>query len=511
MEEVDISDVFSPNAQPVLQSGDHVTLYPGNFQQALEANPITIPDDIYVTILPGALVGYDVIDGPLDDRYENIDGAIENIADLNIADQYTTLVEKQSPRIRRYPADGQGPSAEDVPFFGQQTLGDAARNAEPGDTIIVFPGEYNVDSNLFVSNVKWYFMEGSRVLYDAEFTGGTVYPHALFDDLKANDGTVSIGGKTTEILGKGEFVISPPTEQPTSGFNTQTVSAADWDSWHMYSLLGINDDNTRIDFRASKVILDDFADGAFKISGGEDVNIEVDELIFRDSIQNNTNLPATVRAPSAFIFNGIDGNISSDPGRIKATLDVVSAGGANPPAHLAIGINHDTTIRSSYTGNVELKAPDVRSGGFERLLRFNSDISPERLVFDSIKNKGTEPSLFFEAAGPAVTKLVIKGCVFDASDVNQPPVQFLGNTNQFDPHLSDSWLITGQNVDFSDLGNVSAFSVEDLTDSAGTDWTGNRIKIYGDCFADAPIQNYQGNLDDELNNIIWSSDVSPLR
>jgi hypothetical protein len=82
--------------------GDHVTLHPGDFRGEV----FQVPDEVYLTILPGAVVEYapgfraqdfrqtgDVIDNtssplPVNARYPEIGGNVENVIDMNLASEW---------------------------------------------------------------------------------------------------------------------------------------------------------------------------------------------------------------------------------------------------------------------------------------------------------------------------------------------------------------------------------------------------------------------------------------
>jgi len=525
--EEDISSVFDSNQSPTLQPGDHVTLYPGDYREPMRKSSIAIPENVFLTILPGAVVEYGNLRGPLDQRYTYIEGATQNIADLNIAHQYTTQVEKQSPRVRVYPEDVTSASGasvpfssfdnvtgaigSEVPFSGFDELAAAADAAEAGDTIIVFPGRYTPVRNLFVNGVTWHFLDGAIVEYTPGFEN--IYPHALFDDLKSVDGTSDPGGKSLSVQGNGEFIIGTPNPQPSglSSFDSSTISTVDWEGWHMYSLLGVNNSSSNVDFEAKRVEMRDYIDGAIKLSGTGEVNIDVEKIDILDSLQTDSALP-TSQIPAFAVFNGVrpslvSGNISIEVGDLNIKT------GSTPPAYFAIGLNHNSSRREPFEGSVkfrieksETNVPQTNSD----FIRFSDSSSPKKLTLEgSTLLEGNAGIALQGTTGPTgslpVTKLIIKNSEISTANVpSTPPVTLSGDSDGFDVHFSGSRFLTGEDIDFT-ASNISTFSVGNLTNSTDFD-----IKVYDQCFADAPVEDFDSILHDELNNISWSSEVKPL-
>lgn len=522
--EEDIISVFDPNQSPTLQPEDHVTLYPGDYRKAMRQNSIAIPEDVFLTILPGAVVEYGNLRGPLEQRYTYIEGAIQNIADLNIAHQYTTQVEKQSPRVRVYPeevtsASGAsvpfssfdnitGAIGSEVPFSGFDELAAAASAAESGDTIIVFPGRYTPARNLFVDGATWHFLDGAIVEYAPSFK--STYPHALFDDLKSVDGKSDPGGKSLSVQGNGEFIIGTPSPQPSdlSSFDSNTVSTVDWEGWHMYSLLGVNNSSSNAHFEAKRIEMKNYADGAVKLSGTGEVHIDIETVDIQDSIEADSSLP-TSQIPAFAIFNGVrpslvSGNVSVEVGNLNIKAS------ATPPVYFSVGLNHNKSRRDPFEGSVEFQIGESETDDPQtnsEFIRF-SDSSPKRLALDSSTLLEGNAGVVLQATDESdlpITKLVVKNSEISTAGVpSTPPITLSGDSGGLDVHLSGARLLTGEDVDFN-ASNIDTFSVGNLTNS--TDF---EIKIYDQCFADAPVEDYEEILHDELNSISWTSDVEPL-
>lgn len=502
----DIIDVFDPNSTPALQAQDHVTLYPGDFRQALSANPITIPENVFLTILPGAIVQYGNIRGPLATRYENINGAIENIADLNIADQYTTQVEQQFPRVRVYPEQVQTQTGESVPFSGFDSLDEAATAAQPGDTVVVFPGDYFPTSNLFVDNVTWKFLEGSIIEYKPEFS--STYPHALFDDLKSVDGEDDPGGKTCRVFGDAEFIIGTQSAQPTSfaTFDSSTTSAADWEEWHMYSVLGVNNSSSTVDFEAKRIRMENFADAAVKLSATDEVSVDVETVEMTDTLDLDQDISTVAgEVPTFCVINGILPSLTSGEIDVNVGNLEMNTSASTLPVYFVTGLNHDTQNRNPYEGSIEISASEVETPGPQfnsTFINFSSETSPEKLIIDETTTLENNSSIFLEssAAGPT-TKFVLKNSeISTVGNVDRPPLVLSGDPDGFDINLSEVWLLSGPNAN-----QAADFAIQNNTGS--TDF---EIKVYGDSFADAPVQDYQQILNDVLDNIAWSEDVNSL-
>lgn len=525
--EEDISSVFDPNQSPTLQPGDHVTLYPGDYREPMRKSPIAIPENVFLTILPGAVVEYGNLRGPLEQRYTYIEGATQNIADLNIAHQYTTQVEKQSPRVRVYPEDVTSASGasvpfssfdnvtgaigSEVPFSGFDELAAAADAAESGDTIIVFPGRYTPVRNLFVNGVTWHFLDGAIVEYTPSFEN--IYPHALFDDLKSVDGTSDPGGKSLSVQGNGEFIIGTPNPQPSdlSSFNSSSISTVDWEGWHMYSLLGVNNSSSNVGFEAKRVEMKNYVDGAIKLSGTGEVNIDVEKIDILDSLQADSTLP-TSQIPAFAVFNGVRPSLVSGNVSIKVG-DLNIKTGSTPPTYFAIGLNHNSSRREPFEGSVkfrigesETNVPQTNSD----FIRFSDSSSPKKLTLEgSTLLEGNAGVALQGTTGPTgslpVTKLIVKNSEISTANVpSTPPITLSGDSDGFDIHFSGSRFLTGEDIDYT-VSNISTFSVGNLTNTTDFD-----IKVYDQCFADAPIEDFDSILHDELNNISWSSEVKSL-
>lgn len=509
-EETDINDVFDPNASPRLQAGDHVTLYPGDFRPPLRDESITVPSNVFVTILPGAEVEYDIINGPLAQRYENIDGEIVNIADLNIADQYTTESETQSPRVRIYSEDSQTGQGLTIPFEGYNELDSAAENAESGDTILVFPGTYMPQKNLFVNGVTWHFFEGAVVEYRREFDSANQYPHALFDDSHDVDGESDTGGKDCNVSGEAEFRIGTENQQPDLGstsFPSDTFSQVDWQTWQMYSIVGVNS-NSSINFEAKKIRMDDYADAAVKVSGGDEVNIDVGEVEAKSTIEQTYTsgdaFPTTVALPAFCLLNGTDGTINA--GDVSITVDefkIEAKASSENSVPFFVGFN-DNAGRNNFTGNIDLSIGETN---FEepqnqnQTIKLENDVTPEKMIVSDTTMFANSGGVAVAGSNPQnnpVTKLIIKETDITTDNSTNAPLLFDGNGNGLDPHLDNSSFITGDT--FND-----PYSIRDATFNSDFE-----IKVYSSCFADKPVQNFVDILHDELNGIQWTEDVELL-
>lgn len=529
----DLIDVFDPNTSPTLQEGDHITLYPGDFRDGLRDNPIQIPKDVYVTILPGALVGYDSLTGPLADRYSYISGQVSNIADLNIAQQYATQSGEQGTRVRIYPEQIQTAGAT-VPFIEVEDLDEAAEtisnSQNSGQTVVVFPGFYEPTSNLYFDNTTWYFLEGATVRYVPDFnqdsTGEKTYPHALFDDLKDADGEDDPGGKDIEVYGNGEFQVGTADPQPvrdyssnTELFDSTTQSAVDWKGWHLYSILAVNNSGSSAHFEAKKVQTEEYADGAFKLSATSDVNIQLEKGVVKSSIKQDTSLPSSL-VPSFFVINGIPPSL--DAGKIEIGVeDFFIEAGTSPDVRYGVALNHNPdpestngipNDRNPYNGDLQFEAKKARKADAQtgsQFIRVTTAASPNKFVIQNTFVKENNPGVIFESppvsADAPETKVIIKNSEISTKNVlGQPPLDFSGNPNGFDASIHNSWFLTGESVNF-EAASVSTFSIENNT--GNTDWT---IKVYGDSFGDAPIQNFNQILHNELNNFSWADDVQSI-
>ena len=523
--EEDVISVFDSNQSPTLQPRDHVTLYPGDYREPMRKNPIAIPEDVFLTILPGAVVEYGNLRGPLDQRYAYIEGAVQNIADLNISHQYITQVAKQNPRVRVYPEEvvsASGASVpfsnfdniaaavgSEVPFNGFDELAAAADVAESGDTIVVFPGRYTPVRNLFVNGVTWHFLNGAIVEYAPDFEN--IYPHALFDDLKSVDGTSYPGGKSMSVQGNGEFIVGTPNPQPSdkNSFNSSTVSTVDWEGWHMYSILGVNNSSSNVDFEAKRIEMKDYADSAVKLSGTGEVNIDIERVDVLNSIEADSSLP-TSQIPTFAVFNGIRPSLIS--GNVSIEVDDLNIK-TDSSFYFAVGLNHNISRREPFEGNVTLQIKESRTGVPQTnsdFIRFSDSSSPKKLIMKGSTLLEGNSGVFLQGTtGPTgnlpVTKLIIKDSEISTENVSEVvPITLSGDPDGFDVHLSESRLLTGGEVDFN-ASEINTFSVKNSTNSTDFD-----IKVYNQCFADAPIEDYESILHDELNNISWNSEVNSL-
>lgn len=508
----DIIDVFDPNATPDLQEGDHVTLYPGDYRNDLQGNPITIPTGVFVTILPGAIVGVESITAPIQQRYRNIEGAVANIADLNIADQYTTQIERQSSRVRVYSENTQN-SGVDVPFRGFGTLEDAARDADPGDKIVVFPGLYEPTANLFVGGVDWQFLEGAIVDYKKENFGG-LYPHALFDDKRDIDGQPDIsGGSECNVYGSGEFRIG--TENPVG--TVADTSGQFWDDWNLYGILALNADSF-MDFNAKKVLMKKNADAAFKVSSGQRIDINIGEVEIENTLPEQFNIPKTDSVPAVCVINGtekvfsFDGDFSIDVGkytvreRAGQSLDEINAYFISTlrqndyDGSRRAQFQTDLTVSIGET-NVETAQNDSRT------FLFSNGFSPDTVIIEGSGIGENNGGINLVGSAGNQTKFVIKESVVSTSGIlNTAPLRLAGDPAGLNVNITESFLITGENVDFNNLSQSSGkFSIINSTGQTDFD-----IKFYGACFADTPIQNFQQILHPELNDVQWSQDVELL-
>lgn len=529
----DLIDVFDPNTSPTLQEGDHITLYPGDFRNDLQDNPISIPSGVYLTILPGALVGYNSLTGPVSSRYTYISGNVSNIGDLNIAAQYTTQSGEQGTRVRIYPQEVQSAGAT-VPFIEVDDLDEAAQElkerqdaGETGQTVVVFPGLYEPTSNLYFDTTTWHFLDGTVVRYTPDFNQGAVgsktYPHALFDDLKDTNGEDDPGGKDIEVYGNAEFQIGTVNPQPsrdysnnTQLFDSTTKSAVDWKGWNLYSVLAVNNSGSSAHFEAKKVRTEEYADGAFKLSATSDVNVELEEGVIKSSIKQDTALPSPF-VPSFVLVNGVPPSL--DSGTIEIDVeDFFVESGTAPDVRYAVALNHNPDPESSndipnernpYDGNLEFAVREARKADAQtgsQFIRITTAASPNEFVIRDTITQENNPRVLFEGstAGPE-TKVIIKNSEISTENITgQPPLDFNGDPAGFDASIHDSWFLTGESVNFG-AASISTFSVGNNTGS--TNWT---IKIYGDSFGDAPIQDFNQILHDELNNFSWADDVQSI-
>lgn len=495
----DVVDLFNPAVDPPsLESGDHIVLYPGDFRPTLSSKgPIDIPTDITMTILPGALVGYDDVDD-ISNRYSHFTGEIENIADLEIANLYATEVERQAPRVRIYPEDVTELSGAEVPFLGFDTLDEAVEQVDPGDTVVVFPGEYFPKKNLLVDDITWNFLDGTIVTYNKDFVGGSVYPHALFDDNKDISGeNFSGGAKSAEILGNAEFRVEPPQPQPT-GISTTGGNDIDWDGWNLYSFLAVNAEGSRVSVEGKRLVMGGDADGLVKISGGSRLDFNFDEVLIEDGLGDTSSIPLS--APSIFTFNG-GGALNIEGGEVHADFGALIHDGFG--AHLASGVNTDDR-QTTFKGRLDFEVKDVIvENSFANsvyLFDFESEASPNPLILRKTESRGDVRGIVLSGNGSGSTKLFVKDSVIDVSGTGSSPVELVGDFNNIVPVFHDAWLICG-----------NSNSSDSILGSNGSNWP-NKIKIFGNSFADNAPSEPEFSLDDEFNNIIWSDEVeNPIK
>lgn len=506
----DINQVFDPNTTPDLQTGDHVTLYPGDYRNDLENDPITIPENVFLTILPGAIVGVQTITGPIQQRYRYIDGAISNIADMNLADQFTTQIERQSSRIRVYSEETKI-SGSEVPFRGFSSLDDAAEEASRGDTVLVFPGNYEPSKNLYKRGVDWHFMEGAIVKFAKE-NFEDKYPHALYDDKRLTDGTLDATGSTEcNVYGRGEFIIGTENLLPNK------TSTNFWNEWNLYGLLALNADSF-MDFNAKKVTMVDNADAAIKVSSAQDININIDKVEFTQELAENIDINKTGSIPSFCIFNATDtdfnefGTFSLDVREFIVRerpegedievyfLSSVKKGEYNPSRQPFQGDIHveleETTIEHPQVSTNTI----LCSGGLspKKFIISDSVISENGSGIKVIGSKVTESGTELPQ-----TKFVIKDSIISTKgSLNKPPLILEGVPSGFDINLKSTDLITGEeNVDF-ESPRSNKFSVKNSTSNNNYE-----IKFYGGCYADSPVQNFDEILHPELNDVQWTQEA----
>jgi hypothetical protein len=528
----DLNEIFDPNSTPVLQPFDHVTLYPGDFTNI---DPIEIKNDIYLTILPGAQLEYtfDLQESDrtqrLSDRYEHIEGKIENVADLNIAHLYETTIEKQLARVRRYKS-GSGESLDDsmTPFVEYTNLSEAAEDAREGETIVVFPGDYNVDSNLLVDGVDWKFLSGATVTFEPDYSYENedentieVYPHALFDDSKDVKGVPDSGSVEAKIYGKGEFIIGQ-TEIGNFGNGTETQDAAtgtDWDNWHKYSLIALSNASSKVKFEAEEikvkktkkneneniVEVSSFLDGVVKYTKAESLKINVNTLRFGSKAKTGNNVTGQdgntdalfsgkeAPFPTFMIINGHNGtsleNELIDVNVKNVVVEEASEEENRKLPYLISGVNPNN--KNKFKGKIKTCFENHKGLEKKRAIYFPSDVGhvPEKLLVQNSKIHG---EIFF-AGSSQTTKIILKRSeIYNSSG---SPLILTGNSFGLDVSLSETWL----------LSNNAEYSIKNET--GDTDF---EIKAYQNSFANLPVQNFEQLLHDELNNLAWSEDVESI-
>lgn len=525
-EEADINDIFDPSSSPLLQSFDHVTLYPGDFT---EIDSFNIPSDVYVTILPGADVRYGVDDlgeasqlDRLSDRYLDIGGAVENVADLNLSSEFKTSVEKQYARVRVYIPEEKVGNTYPNPYFEYNTLDAAIENVSSGDEVIVFPGTYYPTKNLLVNDVSWKFLPGTKVVWDPDFVrdldnldpSNQIYPHGLFDDSKKPDGRIEGSSKSANILGDATFVIGTEADGDGNGqtllkrlesdeesdyYNSGTIAEADWKGWHKYSLLSISNNSSDVTFEARRVVVENTIDGVVKFSKCNSLDIDIDTVEIKSSQDAGQNVkdleyidgsPINPKVPAFFILNGTQDRVAAD-GEIEVNISNFSVGSGNP-FYFLTALNHSTT------GNNERYAFDKgkitvtveKAENLEEAINF-SEHSPDKISVE--RSKFLSP-IVYEPNPDSPTELIIKDSEISAGSDHAIIVN--GDVSNFGISLSGAWLLSDTN-----------FSIKDDTNS---DTTLN-IKAYKNSFANKEIENFEDALHDEINNVIWTEDVESIR
>ena len=496
----DLNDIFDSNATPSLQDFDHVTLYPGDFT---DIGNIEIPEDpeVYLTILPGASVGYNFALQEIDrarrlqDRYEDFSGAVENIADLNIAHLYETSVEKQLSRVRRY-IDSTDETPE--PYVEYNNLDDAAEDASSGETIVVFPGNYQPENNLLIDGVDWKFLSGAKVTFDPD--SFEQYPYALFDDSKTPNGaSKESNGVNSSIFGDGKFVIG---RKSFKNLIEEGTANTDWDGWHKYSLLALSKNQSDVKFEADTVRLQNKADAAIKYAKSSNLDVNVETLEFgpqnRVSIEVKSNTFSDLTDVPLPAFMVVNGHIGGEPETQKVDINVEEVvieesdeglrlsfpyllSGVNPNQNN--GFSGEIYLSFEKQGGLDAKTavsfPESASHGPQKVLIENSNLNgPVELAGSSFQK----------------THLIIKET--EIQDENDAPILLSGNGNNIGVSLSEAWL----------LSENAQYSIKNETGS--TDFT---IKAYNNSFADLPIEDFKEVLHDELNNIAWSEDVGSIR
>lgn len=557
----EIENIFDINSSPSLQANDHVTLYPGDFT---DINNITVPENVYVTILPGALVQYNEIE-KVENRYVHIDGAVKNVGDLNLASRYETSSSFQFSSVRVYPAGSDDRlSGVSAPYISFDNLDDAIEEIKNGDTIVVFPGEYSPTKNLMVNGTTWNFLPGAEVTFDPDFENiirevddeniGTdidgdgqneiesVCPHALFDDSKSIIGVTQEGtAKSVDILGEGTFIIGSSgiqnlLERTTDGdgfsdtYAADTISAVtDWEGWHRYGLLGITHQSSEVKFEAKKVRMEENIDAAIKYSNCETLDIDVDTVEVANSHDAGSNVKNIGSEISGFFpdprpkvpaFMIINGTNKTRSGKEHTDLKISNfefGDGWNGEMYGVVGMNHTPEIpafssdhRKPYEGTISIEfeghpnitqavsfSGRIENSGYGRT-------SPRKVV---IKDSNFYSPVFYRGntqhsdlgwREDEISDLIIKNTEISTEE-DVPPITISGDVSNTNFSLSSVWLINEQ-------GGVGQVSIEDSTDS-----TNFELKVYGSSFANLPVQNYDEVLHDQLNNIIWTEDVTSIR
>lgn len=522
----DLNSIFSVNQAPSLQKFDHVTLYPGDFTGI---DPIEIPENVFLTILPGANVNYKFSLNEmskadrLSERYEDIGGNVENVADLNIAHLYETSIEKQFSRVRIY-GGRNNPSPN--PFIEFNSLEKAAQNAREGDSVVVFPGEYNPSKNLLVDNTTWKFLPGAIVRFDPIFKNDinddgqteNISPYALFDDSRTFEGRIDNTPKNFEVFGDATFVVGSNSEKtvvsrdnPGENYNSLTISSqTTWFGWHKYSLLSVANPSSEVTFNAEKIRMENTIDGAIKYSSSRNLEVNVAKVEIGKSNKAGGNVndiggvkvfpeDEEPRLPAFAIINGhkVSKN-SAENVEINISEFKVEEKENDNPINIITGLNHTPSdgfvpFRENFTGNVSLSV-EKGSRRVNRAVSFSENNSPEKL---KLENSSIYSPFVFEG-GEKPTRLIIKNSSIKTENF---PVLLLGNGENLDLSLSGAWLI---NDDENKIYAVKDDTAKSLSDGEKTDV---KIKGYKNSFANKPIQNYETSLHDKLNNVIWTEDV----
>lgn len=507
--ESDLNNVFDPNSSPTLQPLDHITIYPGDFTNI---DPIVIKEKQYLTILPGAKVNYNFVfdedgeEGSLERRYEDFSGAVENIADLNLANRYQLSYEKQLARVRRYKTGSEEEEGK-APYEEYNQIDQAIEDASIGETIVVFPGDYNPENNLLKNEVTWKFLPGSTITFNPDYQS---YPHALFDDSKNTTGGDDGSSVNTEIYGKGEFIIGRK-DNPTP------VNNDDWVDWHKYSLLAVSNSNSDIKFEAETVRVqrlgeledgttgkvDTYLDAIVKYENAKKLDLNIETVEFGSKHKVGNEIPSGGSFPTFLVVNGYTGSSAEneiiDLEVENIVIEEVKGSDTRETfPYLISGVNPNNNKRF----NGKLKA---NFGGYsgvkdERGIYFpqiadddtGDDIThaPEIIL----KNSNIHGQLYF--AGPAAgsSKLILKeNEIYNPSNA---PLVLAGDSSGIDLSLSGMWL----------LSDDATYSIKNETGN-----TGFEIKVYQNSFANLPIQHFKETLHDELNNIAWSEDVESIR
>ncbi len=533
-EEEDINDIFDPAASPLLQPFDHVTLYPGDFT---EIEAFDVPSDVYVTILPGAAVRYGVDNlgdasqlDRLSDRYRDIGGAVENVADLNLSSEFKTSVEKQYARVRVYIPEDQVGDRYPNPYFEYNTLDAAIETVNPGDEVIVFPGTYYPSKNLLVDDVSWKFLPGTKVVWDPDFErdldtsdpSNNVYPHGLFDDSKDLNGLVDGSSKSANILGDATFVIGTEADGDGNGqrllprledsdylsyYNDETEANSDWREWHKYSLLSISNNSSDVTFEARRVVVENVIDGVVKFSKCNSLDIDIDTVEVKsgqDAGENVKNIeyidgtPLNPKVPAFFILNG-NQNAAAADGDVGVDISNFVVETQNP-FYLLTALNHSTTgdnERFAFdNGTLSFSVEEAETGeNFEEAIGFAKH-SPDEI---SVEDSKLLSPIVYEPNADSPTELIIKES--EVSGGSDYALTVSGDATNFGISLSGAWLLSDANL-----------SVKDDTDAAsGGGSTNLEIKAYKNSFANKEIENFEDALHEEINNVIWTEDVESIR